>query len=488
MSAARACISAVSFLNARPITYGLERGLVGEDRFELSFDLPSRCAAAATSGRGRPRAHPRRRLRRIDDRVAHRPRHRHRARGPVRTVLLVGEVPWEEMTSVALDGASRSSAAAAAAAAARARPGSALRARCRTTASSSASAASGAARHRRRGFAAAERFPHVYDLGAEWRERTGLPFVYAVWVGRPDALRPATSRSCREPCARAWRPAGDRARVGRARAADDAALGERYLTENIRYRLGAEELSGAAAFLERAHAAASSTRRPGLRLFPSDARASQVQQGPAPRPREVRAIRSMACSPTPPAGTRLSPEDGVRLYDAASLCDLGLAADARRRALHPRRRRHLHHRSQRQLHQRLRHALQVLQLLPPARRQDRGLRALARGAGQKFQETVELGGVQILLQGGAQPRAAVAWYEELFRWMKANFPARHPRAVARGDPLHRRARGAVHPRRDRAPDRRGARLDPGRRRRDPRRRDPARASRRSSARPTPGWR
>ena len=46
-------LSAVSFLNARPITYGIERGLLGKackDRFDLSFDLPSRCAAAVASG------------------------------------------------------------------------------------------------------------------------------------------------------------------------------------------------------------------------------------------------------------------------------------------------------------------------------------------------------------------------------------------------------------------------------------------------------
>ena len=28
------------------------------------------------------------------------------------------------------------------------------------------------------------RYPHVYDLGAEWRAWTGLPFVFAVWVAQ----------------------------------------------------------------------------------------------------------------------------------------------------------------------------------------------------------------------------------------------------------------------------------------------------------------
>ena len=41
---------------------------------------------------------------------------------------------------------------------------------------------------------------------------------------------------------------------------------------------------------------------------------------------------------------------------------------------------------------------------------------------QKLQETVDLGGVQILLQGGLNPDLPLDWYEDLFRWMKANFP------------------------------------------------------------------
>jgi cyclic dehypoxanthinyl futalosine synthase len=41
---------------------------------------------------------------------------------------------------------------------------------------------------------------------------------------------------------------------------------------------------------------------------------------------------------------------------------------------------------------------------------------------QKFQETVDLGGVQILLQGGLNPDLPLTWYEDLFRWMKASFP------------------------------------------------------------------
>ena len=40
--------------------------------------------------------------------------------------------------------------------------------------------------------------------------------------------------------------------------------------------------------------------------------------------------------------------------------------------------------------------------------------------GQKIQETIDLGGLQILLQGGLHPRLKLGWYEDLLRWIKAN--------------------------------------------------------------------
>ena len=41
---------------------------------------------------------------------------------------------------------------------------------------------------------------------------------------------------------------------------------------------------------------------------------------------------------------------------------------------------------------------------------------------EKIQETVDLGGQQILLQGGLHPRFRLDWYEEMLRDIKSNFP------------------------------------------------------------------
>ena len=42
--------------------------------------------------------------------------------------------------------------------------------------------------------------------------------------------------------------------------------------------------------------------------------------------------------------------------------------------------------------------------------------------GKKIQETLDLGGELILMQGGLHPKLKLDWYEDLLRWIKANYP------------------------------------------------------------------
>ena len=52
-----------------------------------------------------------------------------------------------------------------------------------------------------------------------------------------------------------------------------------------------------------------------------------------------------------------------------------------------------------------------------------GLPALARRrSSPRSQETLELGGTAIMLQGGLHPDLGIEYYEDLFRWIKARFP------------------------------------------------------------------
>jgi len=110
-SARRLRLAAVSFLNTRPITYGVERGLVGSERFDLTFDLPARCAAAVLAGEADLGLMPLAVYATASEDLRIVPGIAIASRGPVRTVLLLGEVPWEEMDAIVLDGASRTSQA-----------------------------------------------------------------------------------------------------------------------------------------------------------------------------------------------------------------------------------------------------------------------------------------------------------------------------------------------------------------------------------------
>jgi len=88
------------------------------------------------------------------------------------------------------------------------------------------------------------------DLAGAWREWTGLPFVFAVWAG-PGANRPGLA------AALAACHGANRARIpdlARIAAGDDDARRarvERYLTEQICYRLGPREEKGLHVFLNR---------------------------------------------------------------------------------------------------------------------------------------------------------------------------------------------------------------------------------------------
>jgi predicted solute-binding protein len=86
------------------------------------------------------------------------------------------------------------------------------------------------------------------DLGGEWTELTGLPFVYACWTGWPGAVdRDAVAMLQRA------RDAGvaQSDAVAAAYYPDDTArqaVARHYLRDNIRYFLGEDELEGLRTF------------------------------------------------------------------------------------------------------------------------------------------------------------------------------------------------------------------------------------------------
>jgi chorismate dehydratase len=91
-----------------------------------------------------------------------------------------------------------------------------------------------------------------HDLGEAWYERTRLPFVFAVWAARPAvvdrALYVAFHDSRREGLRQIATIADDYAWRGRRAPA----VSLEYLTQNMRYRLGATEVDAMRSFVRAA--------------------------------------------------------------------------------------------------------------------------------------------------------------------------------------------------------------------------------------------
>ena len=93
---------------------------------------------------------------------------------------------------------------------------------------------------------------HVIDLAGAWRSWTGLPFVFAVWAVRAGVDRSRLEERLRSSLAAGLASIDEMV----AQEAGKHGLGadeiRRYLTENLRYELGPEEIRGLREFYRRA--------------------------------------------------------------------------------------------------------------------------------------------------------------------------------------------------------------------------------------------
>jgi chorismate dehydratase len=102
-------ISAISFLNTVPLMWDFEHGTAGTG-FDISYTLPSACAADLQAGRADIGIIPAAAYMQIPD-LAILPGVTIAARRPVRSILLVSKMPIEKIRSVALDTSSMTSVA-----------------------------------------------------------------------------------------------------------------------------------------------------------------------------------------------------------------------------------------------------------------------------------------------------------------------------------------------------------------------------------------
>jgi cyclic dehypoxanthinyl futalosine synthase len=121
------------------------------------------------------------------------------------------------------------------------------------------------------------------------------------------------------------------------------------------------------------------------------------------------------------AGERLSPEEGLRLLGSHDLAALGRAADEVTRRLHPENYR-TYNIDRNINYTNVCTAVCDFCAFYRTPKSAEGYVLESDELFQKIEETVELGGDQILMQGGLHPEFKLEWYEELLRGIKARFP------------------------------------------------------------------
>jgi cyclic dehypoxanthinyl futalosine synthase len=327
------------------------------------------------------------------------------ARGRVRSVAIVAEKPIHELDAIAIDLSSRTSVVLARLLLARRKLTPRLFGALPKDAIASVGGSTGALIIGDPALDLEERYPHRLDLAEDWFEWTNLPFVFAAWFARPDAI----SRDQEDLFRIAKQKGLARTDVIAKEHAERSGLDEEslraYLTESIRYDLGDEELLGLERFwLEGAKAGLLPQTRPSF----EEPRVS-------PQRPSLDSILERAAD-----GERISASDGVRLLREGKLFELGLAADAVRRRKHPRGvvtyivDRNVNYTNV------CTTSCRFCAFYRPVGHPE-GYVLSREVLGKKLQEVKDAGGVQILLQGGLNPELRIEWYEDLFRWMKSTY-------------------------------------------------------------------
>ena len=120
-------------------------------------------------------------------------------------------------------------------------------------------------------------------------------------------------------------------------------------------------------------------------------------------------------------GERLTPEEGLELLHSHDLAALGRAADAVTRRLHPESYR-TYNIDRNINYTNVCTAVCDFCAFYRGPDSDEGYVLPRDELLQKIAETVELGGEQVLMQGGLHPKFTLEWYEELLRDIKTRFP------------------------------------------------------------------
>ncbi len=265
-------ISAISYLNTAPLMWDFANTSVG-DKFDISYTIPSKCAAALRDGSADIGIIPAAAYTKISG-LAIIPGIAIASLDAVRSILLVSKLPMDQIKSIAADNSSMTSVALL----------QVLLTRWFTQPAALHPADPDLAAMLQKHDAAlligdpaleVDRSQyHTWDLGSEWRRFTGLPFVFAFWAVRRDALE--DDEQARE-LVRIFQESRDhglqRPNLG-AIAKDwtnklrlDEASVLSYLTTNIHYELDAVCIEGLRLYYRYAEEVGALPRAPDLKFL-----------------------------------------------------------------------------------------------------------------------------------------------------------------------------------------------------------------------------
>jgi chorismate dehydratase len=233
-------IHVVDYLNAWPLAWGLRTPAEG---LEVAWTTPAACADALASGEADVGLIPSVECQRIAGLVAL-PGHCVACRGPVESVRLYARVPWEEVRRVALDETSRTSAELARLVLGwrGARVEETFPAPQRLE--GMLEGADAALLIGDEALRAGHEGLRTLDLGEAWRERTGLPFVFAFWAARGGTDAARAARVLRESAAAGLASLEEVAAAGAEARGLEPERVLAYLRDRVAYELGEAEREG----------------------------------------------------------------------------------------------------------------------------------------------------------------------------------------------------------------------------------------------------
>jgi chorismate dehydratase len=234
-------IGAVTYLNTKPLIYRLDELATGA---ELILDLPSRLADRLEAAELDVALIPiieyfRTGPYRIVPNIAI------ASHGPVLSVTLFSRVPWPEIRRVALDVGSRTSAALTQVLLQKRYGVQPEIVPLPMDADADKVDADAVLLIGDRAMRAClPGFVHAYDLGQEWHDWVGLPFVYAVWAVRDGVDLGPVEAALHEAKRQGCRAIGSIAFQEAPKLGLDAGFCRRYLSNIIRFDLGPREQAG----------------------------------------------------------------------------------------------------------------------------------------------------------------------------------------------------------------------------------------------------